>query len=92
MVFSAANCNSVSTIVDALDKFENLSGLKANPSKSFIFLVGVSLEDKQDILGLLQMPESTLPVRYLGVPLITKRLTALDCENLVAQITARIDS
>lgn len=46
---------------------------------------------KQDILELLQMPEGVLPVRYLGVPLITKRLTSVDCESLVTKITARID-
>jgi hypothetical protein len=30
-------------------------------------------------------------VRYLRVPLITKRIYYSDCEILVAQITARID-
>jgi hypothetical protein len=32
------------------------------------------------------MNEGSFPVRYLGVPLITKRLTAADCENLVSRI------
>jgi len=92
LIFSAANCNLVLAIIGVLDESENLSSLKANPSKSSIFLAGVSLEDKQDILALLQTSERTLPVRYLGVPLITKRLTASDCENLVAWITTRIES
>jgi hypothetical protein len=92
LVFSATNCNSVSNIIGALDEFENLSRLKANPSKSSIFLAGVSLEYKQDILALLQMPEGTLPVRLLGVPHITKRLTASDCENWVAQICRQASS
>jgi hypothetical protein len=52
----------------------------------------VSLEDKQDILDFLQMPTGSLPVRYLGVPLITKRLSSSDCETLVSRITDRIDS
>jgi hypothetical protein len=38
------------------------------------------------------MPEGSLPVRYLGVPLITKRLSAMDCDALVAKIAGRIDS
>ena len=33
-----------------------------------------------------------LPVRYLGVPLVTRRLSARDCEPLVEKITARITS
>jgi hypothetical protein len=38
------------------------------------------------------MKEGVFPVWYLGVPLITKRLAAADCEGLVARILARIDS
>jgi hypothetical protein len=38
------------------------------------------------------MLEGILPVRYLGVPLITKRLSSVDCESLVAKIIAQIDS
>jgi hypothetical protein len=38
------------------------------------------------------MSEGTLPVRYLGVPLITKRLSAVDCDTLVAKIISRIES
>jgi DNA polymerase III psi subunit len=44
------------------------------------------------MLELLQMNEGTLPVRYLGVPLITKRLSTADCEVLMGKITAQIDS
>jgi len=38
------------------------------------------------------MSEGTLPVRYLGVPLITKRLSAVDCVTLVAKFISRIES
>ena len=31
-----------------------------------------------------------LPVRYLGVPLVTKRLIEKDCEPLVEKITAKV--
>ena len=33
-----------------------------------------------------------LPVRYLGVPLITRRLSVGDCAVLIEKITARINS
>ena len=35
---------------------------------------------------------SILPIRYLGVPLVTRRLTARDYAPLVNKIIARIDS
>lgn len=92
LVFSVASASSVTTIIGALAEFEHISGLKANPSKSSVFLAGVAEDVKQNILNTLHMPEGTLPVRYLGVPLITKRLTSIDCEALVNKITARVDS
>jgi hypothetical protein len=48
--------------------------------------------DKKNFLEVLQMAEGTLPVRYLGVPLISKRLSKADCEGLVAKFTSRMDS
>jgi hypothetical protein len=36
--------------------------------------------------------EGVLPVRYLGVTLISKRLTTGDCDALVSKVAARIDS
>lgn len=32
-----------------------------------------------------------MPVRYLGIPLISSRLTAEDCSSLLNKLTARID-
>jgi hypothetical protein len=44
LVFFAATCNSVSAILNALAEFESLSDMRANPSKSSIFMVGASCE------------------------------------------------
>jgi hypothetical protein len=38
------------------------------------------------------MQEGKLPIRYLGVPLLSKRLTAPDCDVLVSKIAGHIDS
>ncbi|XP_062167078.1 uncharacterized protein LOC133873382 [Alnus glutinosa] len=46
LIFSAAICNSVSAILSALTEFESLSGLRANPSKSSIFIAGASCEEE----------------------------------------------
>lgn len=78
--FTAAEMNSLRIIKPVLAEFEDLSSLKANPAKSTFFCTGVNSEDKKDMVELLQMFEGSLPDRYLGVPLITKRLSAADCE------------
>jgi hypothetical protein len=92
LIFSAVSTNFVQIVKDVLGEFEALSGLRANPTKSTCFCAGILGQLKGEVLSLLQMSEGTLPVRYLGVPLITKSLTAADCEMLVSKITACIDS
>ncbi|GAV92754.1 zf-RVT domain-containing protein, partial [Cephalotus follicularis] len=47
---------------------------------------------KRDILSSVQFTEGVLPVTYLGLPLITKRLSKNDCSPLVERITARANS
>lgn len=47
---------------------------------------------KNDILNFWLMHEGKLHIRYFGVPLLSKRLTATDCDVLVSKIASRIDS
>jgi hypothetical protein len=65
LVFSSATVTSVTTIVGALAEFEHLSGLKANPSKSSIFLAGVADDVKQNLLDILHMPEGLFQLDIL---------------------------
>ncbi|XP_059636159.1 uncharacterized protein LOC132278383 [Cornus florida] len=90
MLFSHASLPSVQTLKSAIDMFYSLSDLQVNQSKSQVFLSGVSSQLESDILGLLGIEKGLLPVRYLGVPLITKMLRADDCKTLVDRITSRI--
>jgi len=92
LIFSGGNCSSIQIIKDASVDFERLSGLKANPAKSSIFCAGMDSGQRKEIIDLLGMNEGTLHVRYLGVPLIMKNLSAVDCECLINRVTARMDS
>lgn len=90
MVFCKGHIPSVRLIKDGLVEFQTLSGLAPNPHKSHIFFSGCEHSLRSDILGITQFQEGHLPVRYLGVPLITTRLKATDCNILVTKITNRI--
>jgi hypothetical protein len=92
LIFSTAFCDSIKVINDVLEEFEELAGLKENPTKSSVFFGGVSLGIKNDIMNFLHMHERKLPIQYLGVPLLSKRLTATDCDVLVSKIASCIDS
>ncbi|XP_059441952.1 uncharacterized protein LOC132174291 [Corylus avellana] len=92
LIFSAASLRPTNIIKAALFEFEELSGLKANAAKSSVFCSGLSDRVKTLLLGELKMNEGHLPVRYLGVPLISTRLSAADCRALLDRITGCIDS
>lgn len=44
------------------------------------------------VIESLNMKEGCLPVWYLGVPLISKQLSSLDCEVLLDKISSKINS
>ncbi|GAV72928.1 zf-RVT domain-containing protein [Cephalotus follicularis] len=57
-----------------------------------IFFCNTNARTKAAILQRVQFREGTLPVTYLGLPLITKRLSRTDCTPLVERLTARASS
>ncbi|GKA68204.1 hypothetical protein Tco_0768121 [Tanacetum coccineum] len=78
--------NSVRVIRRALDEFSECSGLLPNNSKSIIFFGSLNDEEKQAILNVLPFADGKLPVKYLGVPLIAKRLSVKDYGSLLDKI------
>ena len=88
----SADTRSITIIKEGLDIFYHLSGLKSNMQKSAIFVSGVSREVIEEIAAILPIPNGSLPVKYLGVPLISSRLTYADYIQLKENILSRIQS
>jgi len=61
-------------------------------SKSEVFLAGGTEISRNQILQVLGFQEGKLPVRYLGVPIISSQLGKVDYNALVNLITARVQS
>ena len=74
-LFAGGTSSSVQVIMDELNKFENFSGLQVNKQKSTIFLAGVNDDVKNVILNITGYCLGSLPMKYLGVPLISTRLS-----------------
>lgn len=70
---------SISIMLDCLNSFKVMSGLSPNPDKSKRMTCGVAMNVKRQMLAILDYKEGTLPVKYLGVPLISSRLKKIDC-------------
>lgn len=93
LVFSAAIIKSMQTIKGVLQSFDDLLGLSGKPSKSSLFCAGINPAEKQKLIECLQIREGHLPIRYLGVPLITRKLMFADCGGiLIDKISGKIDS
>ena len=91
-IFAKGNATSVEIIMDELAKFEAFSGMQVNKQKSAVFLVGVNDNVKATILNMTGFSIGSLPVKYLGVPLISTKLSHSDCIPLMDKMMARIQS
>ena len=92
LIFTKGNMESVIGVQNVLKAFYLFSRLQVNCTKCEVFSTGVSRENLMAIQNSTGFKLGTLPVRYLGVPLVTRQLTDRDCAPLVEKITARINT
>ena len=90
MIFSKGDVNSIRMIRTVLTEFQDLSSLYPNPNKSDIFLSGALNAEKEQIIRILGFREGELPMKYLGVPLLSSRLKAVYCKGLLDRITSKV--
>ncbi|XP_039037529.1 uncharacterized protein LOC120174872 [Hibiscus syriacus] len=91
LLFCHGSLDSVVGVVSFLDKFYEISGLRLNATKTGFFTCGIS-EDKVELIQRATgFRIGQLPVRYLGVPLVTRKLTSKDCSALLVKIKDKID-
>lgn len=92
LVFSDGRKSSIEGIPKVFQEFEIMSGLNISLEKSTLFLAGVKSEDSEAILDQFPFHKGTLRVRYLGLPLLTKRMNVQDYSPLIARLRTRISS
>ncbi|GJV06019.1 hypothetical protein Tco_1343675 [Tanacetum coccineum] len=89
-LFVHGDVNSAKVIMEALDEFKLVSGLVPSLPKSTAYFCNVLNYVKLAILNILPFEEGKLPVKYLGVPLISTRLLIRDCKELVEKVHNRV--
>ncbi|CAA7048424.1 unnamed protein product [Microthlaspi erraticum] len=92
LIFVEGTLNSVQNVLQVLLEFQKRSGLAVSVQKSSFFAAGVSEAECDLIKFSTGMPQGTLPVRYLGVPLCSKKLSIANCEMLIQQVKTRLTS
>ncbi|XP_022015024.1 uncharacterized protein LOC110914542 [Helianthus annuus] len=89
-LFARGEIASARYIMNSISKFAKMSGLLPNNQKSTVFFCNVPSYFKSAILNIMPFKEGSLPVRYLGVPLISSGLLYRDCNVLLEKLDKKI--
>ncbi|KAG7588721.1 Reverse transcriptase domain [Arabidopsis suecica] len=91
MVFFDGGSSSLHGISETLDDFASWSGLQVNKDKTTLYLAGT---DSLEALAIARygFPLGTLPVRYLGLPLMSRKLKISEYEPLMEKVAKRFRS
>ncbi|XP_020258390.1 uncharacterized protein LOC109834785 [Asparagus officinalis] len=87
LLFAKGDLYSVQRLYQCFKDFSATIGLEANLNKCSIYFGGVQDSVKSDINNFLGFIQGAISFRYLGVPLICKRLSYVDCSPLIDSIS-----
>ena len=90
LLFCRGDAGSVDILMTAFRNFSLSTGLIFNPSKCNIFFGSVEVTERNKIRTRVGFAEGSFPIRYLGVPLSSKKLSLQHYLPLIAKITGRI--
>ncbi|GJW25392.1 RNA-directed DNA polymerase, eukaryota, reverse transcriptase zinc-binding domain protein [Tanacetum coccineum] len=91
LILCNGDMESVGVIKQTMDQFSSISGLFPNVGKSTIFFGSVPLSVQNEILSIMPFQVGSLPMKYLGVPLISQKLGINDCKSLVNKVAEKIN-
>lgn len=74
-----------------LEEFYKISGLKLNVSKRELYCTCVGFGELQLIKEAIGFRAGTLPVRYLGIPLVTRKPSEKNFDSLLTRMKLKIE-
>ncbi|GJW00228.1 RNA-directed DNA polymerase, eukaryota, reverse transcriptase zinc-binding domain protein [Tanacetum coccineum] len=74
LMFCHADKDSVNVLKESIDEFGKVAGLIPNYNKSTIIFRRLNDDEKNELLAVMPFKVENLPIRYLGVPLTSKKL------------------
>ncbi|KAL0788341.1 hypothetical protein Bca101_004587 [Brassica carinata] len=92
LIFFDGSESSLAAILQSLTEFHHVSGLGLSLSKSCLFVDGGNLVFAQSLAGRFGLTHGSLPIRYLGLPLMPNKLKAPDYQPLLDKFRSRINS
>ena len=91
MIFFDGTSNSLHGISECLDDFASWSGLHMNTTKTEMFTSAIDQTETAAITSY-GFPSGQLPIRYLGMPLMCRKLKISEYAPLMTKLTASFQS
>ncbi|CAA7034519.1 unnamed protein product [Microthlaspi erraticum] len=92
LVFFDGSEGSLNVILEVLKEFERVLGLALSLRKCCLFLDGNNVYATREMASKFGLIHGSLPVRYLGLPLMPHKLRQQDYQPLVDNVRSRICS
>lgn len=92
LVFFDGSEASIEGILNILEDFKKGSGLGINMSKTALLLDGGDIDRNRLISERFGLTHGSLPVRYLGVPLMAQKMKKIDYQPLIDRINFKFSS
>ncbi|KAJ1700191.1 hypothetical protein LUZ63_008703 [Rhynchospora breviuscula] len=90
LIFSSVKGTALHALDLVLKSFSSVSGVEINRTKTSFVPFNVSPEVSSRLQGLLQCPQSSLPLIYLGLPLTHKRPDRLCFQRLIDKVKGKL--
>lgn len=91
MIFFDGGSSSLHGINDSLEDFTSWSWLRMNRNKTQLFHAGLN-QIEFNALESYDFTKGSLPIRYLGLPLMSKNLKISDYDSILAKLSSRFRS
>ncbi|WZZ65202.1 hypothetical protein YC2023_076572 [Brassica napus] len=91
MIFFDGGSSSLHGVNEALDDFASWSGLRINAAKTQLFKAGVN-QIESNAMDSYGFTAGSLPIRYLGLPLISRKLKISEYEPLLDKLNSKFRS
>lgn len=90
LIFCKASPMAVNCVLLAFQRFSDCTGLVANKNKSHLYLGGILEQLNQSLLEQTAFARDEFPMKYLGVPVSSKRWSKDEWFSVVQKITGKL--
>lgn len=92
LIFTDGKLSSVQAILEILEEFATHSGLRISLNKTSFVSCGLPQDQVDLIAQTCHLAAASLPVRYLGIPLHSQKLSMHHCAPLIQLIKGKVNS